>query len=148
LIIWYLDFEPIKTVKTTVKIVKSKKKMSKNIVGSINFSFCQSVRFRISLLEGRCRDIIWGFIHSYFVINFIGTFYRTLKNWLASISCDTSTTYKENDKKKFKSTKIMSFQIFFFLFLSKSNDNFGCRLHNSKTRESTKNRQYRRPIAY
>jgi hypothetical protein len=40
----------------------------------------------------------------------------------------------KNDNKNFKSTKFQNF----FLFLSKSNDNFGCRFDNSKMRELSK----------
>ncbi len=99
--------------------------------------FVNSVRFRVSLSEGRCRVIIWGFIHSYFIIIFyLNLATELLKTDLHQflVMYKTCKKWQENwsNWKKYCHFKIS------LLFLSKSNDNFRYRFDNSNMRVLSK----------
>jgi hypothetical protein len=112
--------------------------LSKNIVGNRSILiFVNTVRFSVSLSEGRCRDIIWGFIHSYFIIRF---YLNLATEHLKTDLHQFLVMYKAYEKwqenwsnwQKYCHLKISP------LFLSKSNDNFGCRFDISNMRELSK----------
>jgi hypothetical protein len=99
--------------------------------------FVNFVRFRVSSSEGRCRDLIWGFIHSYFIIIFylnLATEHLKIDLHQFLVMYKACKNWQENwlNWKKYCHFKIS------LLFLSKSNDNFGCRFDNSKMRELSK----------
>ncbi len=122
--------------KTTENIVKS----TRNLVKSArSIFFLYYVKLRASLLEGMYRDIIWGFIHSYFIIIFC---WNLSTEHLRSDLHQFLVMYTYNVHKKWQEKfsnrqKYCHFKIP-LLFLSKLNDNFGCRFDNSKMRELSK----------